>query len=61
MYLILLEGKVYSVGLYREFKSSLFDSFIFPLRIKPCKFISPDLSEYWKGYYNSIAIEITVI
>ncbi|ORX84294.1 hypothetical protein BCR32DRAFT_277277 [Anaeromyces robustus] len=53
------EGKVYSVGLYREFKSSLFDSIIFPLRIKPCKFISPDLSEFWKGYYNSIAIEIT--
>ncbi|ORX84295.1 hypothetical protein BCR32DRAFT_326015, partial [Anaeromyces robustus] len=53
------DGNVYSVGLYRGEKRNIYDQFIFPMKIKPCKYMSPDVSEFWKGYYSTISVEIT--
>ncbi|ORX44826.1 hypothetical protein BCR36DRAFT_414798 [Piromyces finnis] len=53
------DGNVYSVGLYREEKRHIYDQFVFPMRMKSCKYMSPDVSEFWKGYYSTISVEIT--
>ncbi|CAG8535287.1 8163_t:CDS:10 [Paraglomus brasilianum] len=45
-------GEWYSVGQYRPSKRGFHEQFVFPLQ-------SPDVSEFWRGNYTVLAVEIT--
>jgi len=53
------EGDIYSVGLYRPGKNSLWDNVKAPLRIKPGYLMQPDVSEFWDYPITSVDFAIT--
>ncbi|OZJ06545.1 hypothetical protein BZG36_00504 [Bifiguratus adelaidae] len=44
-------GDIYAMGFHEQF--------IFPMKIKPSKFMSPDICEFWRGPHTVCAFEIT--
>ena len=52
-------GEWYSAGQYRPHKMGFHEQFVFPMKIKPSKFQSPDVSEYWKGNVTVLSVGIT--
>lgn len=53
------EGDIYSVGLYRPGKASLWDNVKMPLRIKPGYLMQPDVSEFWDFSISTVDFAIT--
>lgn len=53
------QGEWYSVGQYMPIKHNVKDQFIFPMRVKQCRFMCPDISEYWEGPVTIIEFEIS--
>ncbi|RKP07058.1 hypothetical protein THASP1DRAFT_31126 [Thamnocephalis sphaerospora] len=53
------KGEWYSVGQYRPAKMGFHEQFVFPMKIKTSKFMSPDVSEYWNGSYTVLSMQIT--
>ncbi|KAI9597767.1 hypothetical protein BDF19DRAFT_434363 [Syncephalis fuscata] len=53
------QGEWYSVGQYRPQKMGFHEQFVFPMKIKTSKFMSPDVSEYWNGPFTALSVEIT--
>ncbi|RKP27601.1 hypothetical protein SYNPS1DRAFT_20910 [Syncephalis pseudoplumigaleata] len=45
------QGEWYSMGFHEQF--------VFPMKIKASKFMSPDVSEYWNGPCTSLSVEVT--
>ncbi|KAL1918238.1 uncharacterized protein VTP21DRAFT_3504 [Calcarisporiella thermophila] len=52
-------GEWYSFGQYRPQKMGFHEQFVFPMKIKVSKFMSPDISEFWRGPYTVVSFEIT--
>lgn len=53
------EGDIYSVGLYRPGKNSLWDNMKTPLRIKPGYLMQPDVSEFWDYPISTVDFAIS--